>query len=131
MKLEIGSSDVPSLSFRLSSTPWRRIQWRASMDADFKCSICNKKEELACHEIWEIDCYKHVMTLLGVTAICNMCHAVNHGVILREYYHNSDGFNRSTKELEKHFMAVNNVDEYVLEKEKGKARKAKLGPAES
>jgi hypothetical protein len=91
---------------------WDRIRKKAYREQGYRCGICGAQERLSCHEIWNYDDDKHVQTLVGFVALCNMCHHVKHiglaGILA------SEGKLDYSKVI-KHFMKVNNCDYSTFE----------------
>jgi hypothetical protein len=64
---------------------WDKIRFLAYETAGNKCQICKSigteqghKHNLECHEIWDYDDENHIQTLVGLIALCPICHQVKH-----------------------------------------------------
>jgi hypothetical protein len=76
----------PSLHFinlrsELSKEEWDVIRKYCYVKAQYRCEICSgvgNTHPVECHEMWYYDDKKHLQTLVGVIALCPMCHAVKH-----------------------------------------------------
>ena len=115
---------VPSTSwFRnlrmlVSRSQWDTVRKKVYADYDHRCGICRAEERLNCHEIWEYDDRMHVQKLVGLIALCNMCHHVKHmghANILA-----SEG-KLDLEEVVKHFIKVNGCRRARFEKHKQQA----------
>ncbi len=75
----------------LRNDVWRLLR-KITIEADGKrCGECGSVQELECHEVWRYlppgagdPCGRHVMKLVGVRALCHLCHLGKHiGYALR------------------------------------------------
>ena len=64
---------------------WDKLRFMAYEEANHKCQICGDnginqgyKHRVECHEIWEYDDVNKVQKLIGLTALCVVCHQVKH-----------------------------------------------------
>jgi hypothetical protein len=60
---------------------WAVCKKVTSERAGARCEVCGGRGTrwpVECHEIWEYDDEKHIQTLVGLIALCPMCHAVKH-----------------------------------------------------
>jgi hypothetical protein len=65
----------------LSVSKWDEIRRAAYVKAQYRCEICNgvgSKHPVECHEIWQYDDDKHIQKLIGVQALCPLCHQAKH-----------------------------------------------------
>lgn len=70
---------------KLKASQWDTIRKYAYEKADFKCEICGLggheqgfKNNLECHEVWQYDLKTLTQKLIGVMAICTLCHQTKH-----------------------------------------------------
>ncbi len=83
--------------------------------ANHKCAICGfETDDLDAHEVWDFNIETRTQTLKNIIAICSRCHGVIH-------IRNSQrlGFGENAK---KHFMKVNNCNEFEFAKHLAKAQ---------
>jgi len=89
---------------------WNRLRRWCYEKAGNKCEICgqdgfsqNRNYPVEAHEIWEYDDVSKTQTLVGVQALCPMCHCVKHygrslrvgaGKKVREHIAEVNGWNR-------------------------------------
>ena len=93
------------LSKTLSKKDWNILRQVALKRANGNCEICGyKTDDLDVHEEWDFDINNKTQTLRDIKAICTRCHGVKH-------FRNSKrlGFEEEAK---KHFMKVNNCNEF-------------------
>jgi len=69
----------------VKASEWDKIRFLSYESAGNKCQICKSvgtdqgyKHAVECHEIWEYDDENHVQTLVGLIALCPICHQVKH-----------------------------------------------------
>jgi hypothetical protein len=62
----------------VSRENWDIIRRRVYAEAGLRCAVCGRSSKLNCHEIWDYDDTRRVQTLMGFTALCDMCHYVKH-----------------------------------------------------
>lgn len=69
----------------IKSTDWDKIRMIVYQKALYKCEICGDtglrqgyKHSVECHEIWKYDDKKKVQKLIGLIALCPLCHQVKH-----------------------------------------------------
>jgi len=115
---------VPSTSWYsnlrkyLSKEDWDRIRRRTYAEYGYRCGICEAEGTLYCHEIWEYDDKQHIQRLVGLIALCKMCHHVKH-IGLAEIL-SMEG-KLDYEEVVFHFMKVNNCDKRTFEKHRERA----------
>lgn len=70
---------------KLKSSQWDAIRKYAYKKAGNKCEICKLsgkeqgfKNNLECHEIWSFDDTTFTQKLIGVIALCTLCHQTKH-----------------------------------------------------
>lgn len=70
---------------KLRASQWDKIRRYAYQKADFKCEICRLsgheqgfKNNLECHEKWQYIDKTHTQKLVGVVALCTLCHQTKH-----------------------------------------------------
>lgn len=95
-----------SLYNRLIKTTWDEIREEVFRKAGRRCEICGASGPLHCHEVWKYDDLRHSQKLIGLIAICRLCHHAKHlgqtnvlaemGVISKE-------------KVIRHYMKVNHV----------------------
>jgi hypothetical protein len=77
-----------SLHGTLKRSQWDKIRKTVYARQNYRCGICEAQGRLLCHEIWQYDDARHIQTLTGFIAICDMCNNVKHlgraGVIASE-----------------------------------------------
>lgn len=60
---------------------WDRIRRAVYKRAGYKCEICGGKGKewpVECHEVWHYDGEQHIQKLVGLIALCPMCHKCKH-----------------------------------------------------
>jgi 5-methylcytosine-specific restriction endonuclease McrA len=69
----------------LKSKDWDKIRFIVYEKAEHKCEICKQtgleqgyKHRVECHEIWEYNDNKKIQKLIGLIALCPLCHQVKH-----------------------------------------------------
>lgn len=69
----------------LSKKDWDKIRFICYDNADHKCEICGQTgleqgypHKVECHEIWQYNDKKYVQKLVGLIALCPLCHQVKH-----------------------------------------------------
>jgi hypothetical protein len=73
------SAKKKNLRYLLSEEEWDRIRWEVYRRAGRKCEICGKENtKLECHEQWYYDDESLIQRLIGLQALCSLCHAVKH-----------------------------------------------------
>ena len=107
-----------NLRKQVKQSVWDKIRKKAYADAGHKCSICGTKGRLNCHEIWDYNDDTQVQTLMGFTAVCNMCHHVHHlglaRILARQGKINFD-------DVVNHFLSVNECDREMYDKHEAQA----------
>jgi len=117
MELEIEL--VPSTAWysnlrnKISKEEWDKIRKQSYVDSNHRCSICNADGRLNCHESWEYDDKKYIQKLKGFVALCDNCHMVKH-IGFASIQANKGLLDM--KELIKHFIKVNKVNEIEFKK---------------
>jgi predicted restriction endonuclease len=112
-----------NLRERMGAYRWGKLRKQVYADNGYKCAVCGAEGvQLSCHEIWDCDDKKHVQRLLGLTALCNMCHAVKHthkGVLAQAILATrlgTQGYFDLEEEAAAHFMKVNQCDRATWDK---------------
>ena len=72
------SSWCNNVRSHVKKSSWDRIRKQVYKDYQHKCGICNSKGALAAHEIWNYDDSSSKQTLIGMIALCGLCHHVKH-----------------------------------------------------
>lgn len=69
----------------VKSKEWDKIRFISYDKANHKCEICGEtgkkqgfKHDVECHEIWEYDDVNKIQKLIGLIALCCLCHQVKH-----------------------------------------------------
>lgn len=69
----------------LKPKQWDLIRFKAYEDAGYVCQICGQTgleqgypHKLECHEIWAYNDATRVQKLIGLIALCPLCHQVKH-----------------------------------------------------
>lgn len=60
---------------------WDKIRRSVYAIADHHCEVCGgvgDKHPVECHELWEYDDVNHVQKLVGLQALCPLCHLAKH-----------------------------------------------------
>ena len=81
---------------------WDRIRRMVTANADGICEICGHSARIECHEVWNYDDTTFVQSLVGVVALCHLCHAAKHPGRLEV---GSD----ASKAVFEHYIKVNGV----------------------
>lgn len=80
LPIELVPSPLWGMSLRsvLLPSDWDIIRRKAYGSSGHKCGICGAGGKLYCHEEWSYDDTKHIQTLTGFRALCQMCNYVTH-----------------------------------------------------
>lgn len=83
MKLEIEliprTSYFDNVRSAVPTREWDQIRTAAYARYNHACGICGKNpKRLEAHEIWEFDEAKRTQKLVGIIALCTLCHRVKH-----------------------------------------------------
>ena len=62
----------------LTEKQWDIVRKDAYKNSGYTCSKCGAKGRLEAHEVWRYDDKKALQKLMGVTALCSLCHKVAH-----------------------------------------------------
>jgi hypothetical protein len=69
----------------LKKSQWDKIRFLTYEKANHKCEICKQtgleqgyKHKVECHEIWKYSKSKKIQKLIGLIALCPLCHQVKH-----------------------------------------------------
>lgn len=92
---------------KLSGTEtWDRLRKHAYGNAGYRCEICGTKGKMEAHEHWELDNDTTTQRLVGLYALCPLCHKVHHLGIAKRLgiYH----------EVKQHMKRVNNWTDIEL-----------------
>jgi hypothetical protein len=93
-----------NLRNKVAPPVWDAIRKKAYKDAGYRCAICGAPGRLFCHELWQYDDDRHIQSLVGFIALCELCHMVKHigfaGIRAMDGELDYDA-------LIEHFMAVN------------------------
>ena len=60
---------------------WQRLKQITYRKARYRCEVCSGRGEqwpVECHERWQYDDDKHIQRLMGLIALCPVCHEVKH-----------------------------------------------------
>ena len=78
---------VPQTAFynnirsELPKQDWDFLRRAFYKKAEYKCEICGgvgEQHPVECHEIWEYNDKKHIQKLVGLIALCPLCHQCKH-----------------------------------------------------
>ena len=97
----------------LPASGWDRLRRKTYADYNHRCGVCGGGGRLNCHERWEFDDVRHVLTLKGFIALCDLCHHVKH-IGYAEVLAEQGRLDFST--VVRHFMRVNNCDRYTFQR---------------
>lgn len=61
-----------------TQTRWAEISASVRAASGGKCGICSSKKQLECDEDWFYDDKNHVARLIGLRAVCRLCHEAIH-----------------------------------------------------
>jgi hypothetical protein len=74
-----------SVRTMVTKKEWDKIRYIAYENANHKCKICKEigkdqgfRHNLECHEIWEYNEKTYTQKLIGLIALCPLCHQVKH-----------------------------------------------------
>ncbi len=70
-----------NLRSRLRPYQWDRVRRATYLGADGRCEICGgvgTRHPVEAHEVWDYDDVRHVQTLVGMIALCPLCHSAKH-----------------------------------------------------
>jgi len=107
-----------SLRNAMRRSEWDKLRKRVYAEQDNKCRICGGTARLSCHELWEYDDAHLVQRLIGLEAVCGMCHHVTH--FGRSEQLAVDG-HLDLEAVIEHFLKVNGVTKEVFESHKQEA----------
>jgi len=65
----------------LKTSEWDKLRKACYAKASHRCEICNgvgRNHPVECHEIWEYDDENHIQKLMGLIALCPLCHKAKH-----------------------------------------------------
>lgn len=65
----------------VSQDDWDRLRFDVYTQARNRCEVCGgrgPRHPVECHEIWHYDDQHHIQQLLGLIALCPLCHSVKH-----------------------------------------------------
>lgn len=115
LKIELVPSTAwySNLRSKISKKEWDKIRKQSYANAGYKCDICNIKNKLNCHEIWEYDDEKHIQKLSGFIALCDNCHMIKH-IGFAGIQSNRNLLDMG--KLIKHFEKINKVDRKTFDK---------------
>lgn len=68
---------------RLSAAVWDRMRKHAYQAAGFRCKICGADGRLEAHEDWHLANETCIQALVGILALCPLCHKAHHMGIAR------------------------------------------------
>ena len=64
---------------QVSSKVWDKLRAEVYANYDGKCGVCGKvPKKLEAHEIWEYNDETGLQKLVGMIALCSMCHRCKH-----------------------------------------------------
>ena len=87
LKIELIPKTSHSINARtiLTKKEWDKIRFITYENANHKCEICKQtgldqgyKHKVECHEIWKFNKRKKTQKLVGLIALCPLCHGVKH-----------------------------------------------------
>lgn len=83
LKIELVPERAWGLNLRavLKASEWKKIKEWTFERAGSRCEICGKvgrKHPVECHEIWAYEENQRVMRLVGLQALCPLCHLAKH-----------------------------------------------------
>ena len=67
-----------NLSTACSGKVWRRLSRQVIADAGERCAICGRRVRIQCHEKWQYFNRLGVARLVGLEALCTLCHGTVH-----------------------------------------------------
>lgn len=62
----------------LTRAGWDALRRKVYAEFGHKCAICGAGGKLHCHEVWRYDDIRHIQSLEGCLALCELCHHVKH-----------------------------------------------------
>ena len=100
---------------------WDILRKLAYKNNKHTCEICNESgvfqgfnHPVECHEIWNYDDINHIQTLVGLIALCPLCHKAKHlGRTLSVNDEYTDAV--LNKFMILNDMSVNEANEYIIE----------------
>lgn len=134
--LMYSTSDLPSLLIEPAFIPipmhylnvraavtaeqWKQIATVTHNHSKFgygTCQVCKQNGKtqgfswpVECHEVWSFDFTTRTMKLTGLMSLCPLCHKGVH--YLRTKNHDKQYF----KQMQKHFLKVNNISQWKLKR---------------
>lgn len=71
-----------NLRSMLPKATWNVIRREVYLRARHQCQVCGKHwgpgQVIECHEVWHYDDDNHIQRLMGLEALCSLCHGVKH-----------------------------------------------------
>jgi len=113
VKLRLTIELVPSTSWYnnmrkvVSRQDWDVLRRKVYADYGHRCGLCGASGRLNCHEVWEYDDKRHIQTLVGFIALCDLCHHIKHIGLARIL---ADEGKLSMDDVVAHFCKVNGCD---------------------
>lgn len=107
-----------NLRHLLPKPAWDEIRRATYAAYGQRCGICGATGRLEAHELWRYDDDEHVQVLIGIIALCQMCHHVKH-IGLAELL--ADQGKLDFERVARHFMRVNQCDRQTFEAHKREA----------
>ncbi len=62
----------------LPKEKWGVLRKKVYADYKNRCGICGNTGRLEAHEMWQYDDENHIQKLIGIIALCSLCHGVSH-----------------------------------------------------
>jgi len=103
------SSWYSNVRSNVTKKQWDIIRNKVYSEAYNLCQICGEqgnKHPVECHEMWEFDDFKLIQKLIGMIALCPMCHATKHYGLSKIQGKEEIIFN--------HFIKINNIDKVAV-----------------
>lgn len=97
----------------MGTSAWDKVRKEVYSSYDHMCGICGATGRLEAHERWEYDDSLLVQSLVGLIALCVLCHRVNH-FGLSEIMASQGKLD--LEDVINHFMGVNRCSRNQFEK---------------
>lgn len=99
-----------SLAHLLPKPVWDSLRREVYQYYKHTCAVCSATGEMHCHEVWEFDDTRHTQKLVGLIALCKMCHDTVHYLHTSHEVANGHISRKYLQEIEQHFCRINKCE---------------------
>lgn len=103
---------------QITRRAWERERAEVIESQGNRCGLCGADGKLRCHEIWDYDDSTLIQKLSGLIALCGICDLIKH---LGRTSHLIGAGIVNPREMEEHFMRVNECDLETFKKHRDEA----------